>query len=87
MGIAQVFITLGADGVYCSNGKRHDHMAAIPTPVVNTTGAGDAFMAGVVHAHMQHTPFPENAQVGLRAARATLLSQQTVNPNVKQYVE
>lgn len=86
MGVEQVFITLGADGVYCCNGIIHEHIAAIPTHVINTTGAGDAFMAGVVHGHLQHAPFPESAKIGLRAARATLLSQQTVNPNVKQYI-
>lgn len=85
IGVEQVFITLGADGVFCSDGQRHEHLAAIPTRVVNTTGAGDAFMAGVVHAHLRHTPFPDCAQTGLQAAHATLLSQQTVNPDINAF--
>lgn len=82
MGVGHVYITLGADGVYCSDGTHHKHYNAIPTRVINTTGAGDAFIAGVTHALMQETPFPECAQTGLRAAHATLLSPQTVNPDI-----
>ena len=82
MGVGQVYITLGADGVYCSDGTLHEHYKAIPTRVINTTGAGDAFIAGVAHALMQETPFPDCAQTGLRAAHATLLSPQTVNPDI-----
>ena len=79
MGVEQVFITLGADGVHCCDGTRHEHFPAIPTRVINTTGAGDAFMAGIVHASLCGTPFPDCAHTGLRAAHATLLSPQTVN--------
>ena len=86
MGVGQVFITLGSDGVYCSDGTRHEHMDAIPAHVVNTTGAGDAFVAGIVHAHVRQIPFPDCAQTGLKAAHVTLLSPQTVNPDIKDYI-
>ena len=87
MGIHQVYITLGSDGVYCSDGIHHNHYKAIPTRVINTTGAGDAFIAGVAHAQMQLEPFPSCAQTGLQAAHATLLSLQTVNPDIKNYLK
>ena len=83
MGVGQVFITLGGDGVYCSDGTRHEHFNAIPTRVINTTGAGDAFIAGIAHAHVLQIPFPQCAQMGLKAAHATLLSPQTVNPEMR----
>ena len=86
IGVEQVFITLGSDGVHCSDGTRHEHMKAIPSRVINTTGAGDAFIAGVAHAQMCQTPFPECAQTGLKAAHATLLSLQTVNPDINNYL-
>ena len=86
MGIRQVYITLGSDGVYCSDGTRHEHYSAIPSRVINTTGAGDAFIAGVAHAQMCQTPFPECAQTGLKAAHAALLSLQTVNPEINKYI-
>lgn len=86
MGVEEVFITLGSDGVYCSNGTRHEQLKAIPSRVINTTGAGDAFIAGIVHAQMCQVPFPECAQTGLKTAHATLLSLQTVNPEIKRYL-
>ena len=86
LGVGQVFITLGSDGVYCSDGTRHEHFKAIPTRVINTTGAGDAFIAGIVHATVQRTPFPDCAHTGLKAAHATLLSPQTVNPDINYYL-
>ena len=86
MGVEEVYITLGSDGVYCSNNTRHERLKAIPSRVINTTGAGDAFIAGIVHAQMCHASFPECTQTGLKAAHATLLSQQTVNPEIKRYL-
>lgn len=86
MGVGNVYITLGADGVYCSDGTSHQQYRAIPTRVINTTGAGDAFIAGVAHAMMQGTPFPDCALTGLKAAYAALLSLQTVNPEINQYL-
>ena len=86
MGVQEVYITLGAEGVYCSDGTRHEHYKAIPTRVINTTGAGDAFIAGVAHALMLGTPFPECTLTGLKAAHATILSLQTVNPDINQYL-
>ena len=86
MGVGQVYITLGSDGVYCSDGTCHEHYHAIPSRVINTTGAGDAFIAGVAHAQMCQTPFPECAQTGLKAAHAALLSRQTVNPEIMKYL-
>ena len=86
LGINQVFITMGSDGVYCSDGIRSQQLKTIPTRVINTTGAGDAFIAGVAHAKMCGTAFPECAQTGLKAAHAALLSLQTVNPDINQYI-
>ena len=87
LGVEQVYITLGSDGVYCSDGRSQQQYHAIPTRVINTTGAGDAFIAGVVHAWLGQVPFPECATTGLKAAHATLLSQQTVNPDINQYLQ
>ena len=49
---------------------------------MNTTGAGDAFLAGVIYALAKSIPFPQTAQYGLMAARATLMSPKAVNPDI-----
>ena len=86
MGVHEVYITLGSEGVYCCDGTRHEQFKAIPSRVINTTGAGDAFIAGVAHAQITSIPFPKCAMTGLKAAHATLLSPQTVNPDIKNYL-
>lgn len=82
MGIAHVYITLSSEGVYCRNAAQEWLFPALPGEVVNTTGAGDAFLAGVVYAHAKNLDFPQTAQYGLMAARATLLSPKAVNPEI-----
>ena len=81
-GVAQVYITLGSEGVYCRNVAEEWLFPALPGDVVNTTGAGDAFLAGVVYAHAKGIEFPKTAQYGLMAARATLMSPKAVNPDI-----
>ena len=82
MGVAHVYITLGAEGVYCRNASEEWLFPALPGEVVNTTGAGDAFLAGVVYAYTKNIHFPKTAQYGLMAARATLMSAKAVNPEI-----
>ena len=82
LGVAHVYITLSADGVYCRNAAEEWLFPALPGDIVNTTGAGDAFLAGVVYAHAKGIDFPQTAQYGLMAARATLQSSKAVNPDI-----
>ena len=82
LGVAHVYITLGAEGVYCRNAAEEKLFPALPGEIVNTTGAGDAFLAGVIYAHMKKIAFPQTAQYGLMAARATLMSPKAVNPDI-----
>jgi len=81
-GVAHVYITLGSEGVYCRDAAEEWLYPALPGDVVNTTGAGDAFLAGVVYALSKGLPFPQTAQYGLMAARATLMSPKAVNPDI-----
>lgn len=43
-------ITCGSDGVYLFDGERSTDVPAFDVPVTDTTGAGDAFTAGLIHA-------------------------------------
>lgn len=50
MGVKNVIITLGARGVYFTDGKREITVPAISVKAVETTGAGDAFNGGLATA-------------------------------------
>ena len=82
LGVAHVYITLGSEGVYCRSSAEEWLFPALPGEIVNTTGAGDAFLAGVVYAHAKGIDFPQTAQYGLMAARATLMTPKAVNPDI-----
>lgn len=82
LGVEHVYITLGSEGVYCRTAAEEWLFPALPGEIVNTTGAGDAFLAGVVYAHAKSIDFPQTAQYGLMAARATLMTPKAVNPEI-----
>lgn len=46
-GVKYVFITLGEDGVYYTDGNKSGFIKNLETDVVDATGAGDAFTAGI----------------------------------------
>lgn len=48
---APVIVTLGGDGVLLVDGEQVEHLPAMPTTVVDTTGAGDTF-AGILSARI-----------------------------------
>ena len=49
-GVCNVIITLGGNGVYCTNGTQEKLLDRIVVNAVDTTGAGDAFNGGFVTA-------------------------------------
>ncbi len=44
-------VKLGASGSLVQRGDEHYEIAPVPAAVVDTTGAGDAYAAGFIHAH------------------------------------
>jgi fructoselysine 6-kinase len=59
-----VLVTRGADGALLSDGRRIYRQPAVTTRVVDTLGAGDAFIAGTLVGLVSGRPLPET----LRAA-------------------
>lgn len=65
-------VTCGADGAVWSDGSALRLQAAVPTTVVDATGAGDAFVAGYLAAHIRGDP------PGVALERAADAAAQTV---------
>lgn len=85
-GVANVIITNGANGVM-AGGKEESvrHFASIETPtVVDVTGAGDSFCAGVLFAWLQKQQFDAVIQSGIVNAHKTLLSKYTVRQDLSK---
>ncbi|MFM6993044.1 MAG: PfkB family carbohydrate kinase, partial [Rhodoferax sp.] len=74
-GTARIVLSLGADGLcWCDADGSTGHLAANPVRVVNSNGAGDALLAGLVLGHWRGDSLPQAARLGLACAEATLQS-------------
>ncbi len=87
LGVERLYITLGADGVFCSDGRRTETLPCLATQIADTTGAGDAFLAGAAFAFAQQHDFFAAAVVGQQAAQITLQAVGAVNPALHKLAE
>jgi pseudouridine kinase len=84
LGIKKVFITMGRDGVVYgdSNGIWIEPVNIIPP--VNTNGAGDAFMAGILYGELQGYEMYKMVQFASECAKMTILHKNAVNPDLNK---
>ena len=81
-GINNIFITLGPNGaVYLTENGRW-YMPPYGLPVANTTGAGDAFLAGVAWGLYKGLDGSELLEYGSACAAAAAASERTVAENM-----
>lgn len=78
-GVHRMFISMGADGVYAAMGSQRLLLPNIPGHMVNTTGCGDAFMAGLAWAYLEGNDLERSAKAGLAAASIAMESAETIN--------
>ena len=68
-----VIVTQGADGVrFKVNGTWHEERAAQPRQRADPTGCGDAFRAGLVHAHLLNASWHDAVRAGCVLATINL---------------
>jgi len=72
LGAKTIMITLGEQGCLVLDESGYSHMRAFPGPVVDSTGCGDAFSAGVIVGLFMGWSSVEAARLGLAAASLTL---------------
>jgi ribokinase len=63
-GVEIVAVKLGSDGCYVTNGYEQHHIEAYKVPVVDTTGAGDAFNAGFLYGVLNKKSLLECGKIG-----------------------
>ena len=67
-GVQRLFLSLGDQGIFYSDGECQGHLPVLGSPVVNVTGGGDAFMAGLAHAWLQEQDIVETTRFALGCA-------------------
>lgn len=81
-GVARSYITRGDHGVFYSTDRTRAIMAPhqnIPE-IGNTTGAGDAFLAGIAYSWLQQWSIEQSVDFALAAAHITVQSHTTCSP-------
>jgi ribokinase len=63
-GVKIVAVKMGADGCYVTDGKESHQIAALKVPVVDTTGAGDAFCAGFLFGLLNNRCLSDCGKIG-----------------------
>lgn len=72
-GVQQVLISLGGAGaVWCERGAGSGQVPCISVAVQNTSGAGDALMAGTVYGRLQGWPLERAVAWGMACAALTV---------------
>ena len=83
-GLQRAFVSLGAEGVFCAAQDHTVYLPLLPCHVINTTGGGDAMMAGLVWAHLQGLELEEAGRAGLAASAIAVESGETVSPQMSE---
>lgn len=82
LGVKKVFITLGADGVaYGDENEIYISKNIIISPV-NTNGAGDAFMAGLIYGESKGLELYDIVQFASACAQITIQHKNAVHPDI-----
>ncbi len=82
-GVRHVVVSMGARGVcWCDEAGVLGTRAVTPVDVVNTSGAGDALLAGLVHAHLAGKPLAEAVPFAMACAELTLTTTFANYPNL-----
>ena len=81
-GINNLFVTLGREGVFYCNGSSMGRVIPPDAEIASATGAGDAFMAGVIYSALMGYPIDKSAEFATAASMIALGSHDTVNPGI-----
>lgn len=85
-GVARLVVSLGSEGLEIIEDGETLTIPPLPAVgIVNTTGAGDALLAGIVHCGPD-APAADAANFGQKCARLALMSPNPVNERIKELV-
>lgn len=83
LGVQRVVLSLGNQGVaWCDADGSTGLRKASTVSVVNTTGAGDALLAGLVHGHTLGLSLPRSVEYAMACAEITLSSTFANSPDL-----
>lgn len=82
LGISNVFISLDEDGIFYANEKERGIIKANNAKVVNVTGAGDAFVAGLAYAYTNDLSMVDTVKFSIAVSLLTISHSCTIHPEL-----
>ena len=84
-GVRRIFVSLGADGLYCKtrDGARHGRSHGFDR-MVNATGAGDATLAGIVYATLSGMDEARTMEVALASGLIAISAPDTISEEMNR---
>lgn len=82
LGIENVFITLDEDGIYYNNGVEEGKIKANDVKVVNVTGAGDSFVAGIAYGYANNKGLIDTLKFAISMSTITISTEETIHPQM-----
>ncbi len=83
-GLTRLFVTLGKDGVYVSDGNKQSiyKLPEEQAAPVNAGGAGDAFVAGLAYSWLNDWDINKTVGFAMAASSVAIADQRTNNPEL-----
>ena len=81
-GVKHVIISLGSEGIYSNDGKTEFILETEKVKVESATGAGDAFMAGLVYGNLNDFSPVDTIRFAAAASILALSHENTINPDI-----
>lgn len=81
-GVERLFLSLGANGVFFSDGQIQQHFPTLPTEIVNVSGAGDSMMSGLAFCFLENYSFEDTAKFAQACSAITVSSEHTNHPDL-----
>lgn len=82
LGVERVYLSLGARGVWADDRRGGALLPCLSGPIVNTSGCGDAFVAGAADAYLRGLDTLDAARRGLAAAAICASDPAPVSPRL-----
>ncbi len=82
-GVKRIFVSLGKDGCLYYDYLGNSHLKAFKeVEMVNASGAGDSFMAGIIYSFVNNFDIEKTLDYGLAAGVIAISTTETINPEM-----
>jgi pseudouridine kinase len=81
-GVKQLFISMGEKGSFYANSEIHGIISGRNVSIVNSSGAGDAYMAGLIYSYLKDKTIKETACFASACSLIAMQKESAVNPQI-----